>query len=89
MGTREASATYRELRESTGVEGRRQIQSPRYREVRFRGGLQSPVVNLPESAKEPIRTGALGHLVTTNRDGSPQVTCVWVAVEGDELSQRT
>ena len=42
-------------------------------------------MNLPESAKELIRTGALGHLVTTNRDGSPQVTCVWVAVEGDEL----
>ena len=42
-------------------------------------------MNLPDSAKELIRTGALGHLVTTNSDGSPQVTCVWVAVEGDEL----
>ncbi|HEX2467399.1 MAG TPA: TIGR03618 family F420-dependent PPOX class oxidoreductase [Solirubrobacterales bacterium] len=40
---------------------------------------------LPESAKELIRTGALGHLVTTNPSGTPQVTCVWVAVEGDEL----
>jgi PPOX class probable F420-dependent enzyme len=40
---------------------------------------------LPDSAKELIRAGALGHLVTTNPNGNPQVTCVWVAVEGDEL----
>jgi len=40
---------------------------------------------LPESAKELIRSGALGHLVTTAADGSPQITCVWVAVEGDDL----
>jgi PPOX class probable F420-dependent enzyme len=42
-------------------------------------------VTLPDSAKELIRAGALGHLVTIDPDGSPQVTCVWVAVEGDEL----
>jgi len=42
-------------------------------------------VTLPESAKELIRSGALGHLVTLNADGSPQVACVWVKVEGDEL----
>ena len=42
-------------------------------------------MTLPETAKELIRSGALGHLVTTNPDGSPQVTCVWVAVDGDEL----
>jgi PPOX class probable F420-dependent enzyme len=40
---------------------------------------------LPDSAKELIRAGALGHLVTINSDGSPQVSCVWVAVEGDQL----
>jgi len=40
---------------------------------------------LPDSAKELIRAGALGHLVTSNPNGTPQVTCVWVAVEGDEL----
>jgi PPOX class probable F420-dependent enzyme len=40
---------------------------------------------LPNSAKELIRSGALGHLVSANADGSPQITCVWVAVEGDEL----
>jgi PPOX class probable F420-dependent enzyme len=42
-------------------------------------------VLVPDSAKELIRSGALGHLVTSNPDGSPQVTCVWVAVEGDDL----
>jgi PPOX class probable F420-dependent enzyme len=42
-------------------------------------------MTLPDSAKELIRSGALGHLVTTNPGGTPQVTCVWVAVEGDEL----
>ena len=40
---------------------------------------------LPDSAKELVRSGALGHLVTVNQDGTPQVTCVWVAVEGDAL----
>jgi PPOX class probable F420-dependent enzyme len=40
---------------------------------------------LPASAKELIRAGALGHLVTNGADGTPQVTCVWVAVEGDDL----
>jgi PPOX class probable F420-dependent enzyme len=42
-------------------------------------------MTLPDSAKELIRSGALGHLVTANPDGVPQVTCVWVAVEGDDL----
>jgi len=40
---------------------------------------------LSEAAKDLIRSGALGHLVTIGKDGAPQVTCVWVAVEGDEL----
>jgi len=40
---------------------------------------------LPDSARDLIEAGALGHLVTLNDDGSPQVTCIWVGVEGDEL----
>ena len=47
--------------------------------------VDSVAMIFPESAKELIRSGALGHLVTTDTDGSAQVTCVWVAVEGDEL----
>jgi PPOX class probable F420-dependent enzyme len=42
-------------------------------------------MTLPDEAKELIRSGALGHLVTTNADGTPQVTCVWVGVDGDDL----
>ena len=42
-------------------------------------------MELPEPAKELIRSGALGHLVTLGSDGAPQVTCVWVAVDGDDL----
>jgi PPOX class probable F420-dependent enzyme len=42
-------------------------------------------MSLPESAKELIESAALGHLVTLNADGSPQVTCVWVGLNGDEL----
>jgi PPOX class probable F420-dependent enzyme len=40
---------------------------------------------LHDSAKELIRSGALGHLVTIGEQGTPQVTCVWVAVDGDDL----
>ena len=42
-------------------------------------------MELPESAKELIRSGRLAHLVTLNADGSPQVSIVWVGLEGDEL----
>jgi Pyridoxamine 5'-phosphate oxidase len=41
-------------------------------------------VVLPDSAKELIRSGAIGHLVTLAETG-PQVSCVWVGVEGDDL----
>jgi PPOX class probable F420-dependent enzyme len=40
---------------------------------------------LPPEAAELIRTGPLGHLVTIGADGAPQVTCVWVAVDGHDL----
>ena len=42
-------------------------------------------MTLPESAKSLIESGALGHLATVGADGAPHVTCVWVAVEGDNL----
>jgi PPOX class probable F420-dependent enzyme len=40
---------------------------------------------LNDAARELIRSGALAHLVTVNADGSPQVTVVWVGLDGDEL----
>ena len=40
---------------------------------------------LPESACRLVESDALAHLVTLNPDGSPQVTCVWVGLDGDEI----
>jgi PPOX class probable F420-dependent enzyme len=40
---------------------------------------------LPPSARELIESGALAHMVTLNSDGSPQVTCVWVGLDDDEI----
>jgi PPOX class probable F420-dependent enzyme len=40
---------------------------------------------LPPSARRLIESGALAHMVTLNSDGSPQVTCVWVGLDGDEI----
>jgi PPOX class probable F420-dependent enzyme len=36
-------------------------------------------------ARELLESPALGHLVTLNPDGSPQVSCVWVGQDGDEI----
>lgn len=40
---------------------------------------------IPESARAVLESDALAHLVTLSPDGSPQVTCVWVGLEGDEI----
>jgi len=40
---------------------------------------------LPESARRLLESDSLAHLVTRNPDGSPQVTCVWVGQDGDEI----
>lgn len=40
---------------------------------------------IPDSAREVLESDALAHLVTLNPDGSPQVTCVWVGLDGDEI----
>lgn len=41
--------------------------------------------SLLESLRELIESGPLAHLVTLNPDGSPQVTIVWIGIEGDEI----
>jgi PPOX class probable F420-dependent enzyme len=43
------------------------------------------MAELPPSARALVESGSLAHVVTLNRDGSPQVTCVWVGLEGDEI----
>jgi PPOX class probable F420-dependent enzyme len=40
---------------------------------------------LPDSARELIASGRLAHMATVNPDGSPQLSVVWVGLDGDEL----
>jgi PPOX class probable F420-dependent enzyme len=40
---------------------------------------------LPESARAVLESDGLAHLVTVNPDGSPQVTIVWVGLDGDDI----
>ena len=40
---------------------------------------------IPAEARAVLESDALAHLVTLNRDGTPQVTCVWVGLDGDEI----
>jgi PPOX class probable F420-dependent enzyme len=42
-------------------------------------------MELPESARLLVESDSLAHLVTLNPDGSPQVTCVWVGLDEDEI----
>ncbi len=42
-------------------------------------------MELPEPARALIESGVLAHLVTLNADGSPQVSCIWVGLDGDEI----
>ena len=38
-----------------------------------------------EAARAAIDEGHLAHLVTLNPDGSPQLSVVWVGLDGDEI----
>ena len=40
---------------------------------------------LPGELRDLIESGPLAHLSTTNADGSPQVTVIWVGLDGDDL----
>ena len=40
---------------------------------------------IPDAARSIIESGALAHLVTLGADGRPQVSCVWVGLEGDDI----
>ena len=39
----------------------------------------------PTARRDVLTSAALGHLVTLNEDGSPQVSVVWVGLEDDEI----
>jgi PPOX class probable F420-dependent enzyme len=41
--------------------------------------------NLPRELRDLIESGPMAHLSTTNADGSPQVTIIWIGLYGDDL----
>jgi len=40
---------------------------------------------LPDELRDLIESGPMAHLSTINADGSPQVTVVWIGLDGDDL----
>ena len=43
------------------------------------------MVQMTAEARAVIESGRLAHFVTVNADGSPQVTLVWVGLDGDDI----
>jgi PPOX class probable F420-dependent enzyme len=42
-------------------------------------------MKIPQTVRDVIEKGPLAHLATLNPNGSPQVTVVWVGIEGEEF----
>ena len=40
---------------------------------------------LPRELRDLIESGPLAHLSTINADGSPEVTVIWIGLDGDDL----
>ena len=40
---------------------------------------------IPAAARVVLESEAPAHLVTLNSDGTPQISCVWIGVDGDEI----
>jgi hypothetical protein len=40
---------------------------------------------LNDTVRQTLTAGHLAHLVTLNKDGSPQISIVWVGLDGDEI----
>jgi len=40
---------------------------------------------LTDQVRDVVTAGRLGHMVTLNPDGSPQVSLVWVGLDGDQI----
>jgi PPOX class probable F420-dependent enzyme len=41
--------------------------------------------SLPRELRDLIESGPMAHLSTINADGSPQVTVIWIGLDGDDL----
>ncbi len=42
-------------------------------------------MKIPQDVRKLVESGALAHFVTLNPDGSPQVTLVWIGLDGDDI----
>ncbi|HKZ82204.1 MAG TPA: pyridoxamine 5'-phosphate oxidase family protein [Anaerolineae bacterium] len=42
-------------------------------------------MKIPQEVRKLIESGTPAHLVTLNRDGSPQLTLVWIGLDGDDV----
>jgi PPOX class probable F420-dependent enzyme len=42
-------------------------------------------MKIPDAVRTVVDTAPFAHLTTLNADGSPQITVVWVDIEGDEF----
>jgi PPOX class probable F420-dependent enzyme len=42
-------------------------------------------MSLPPELRDLIESGPMAHLSTINADGSPQVSVIWVGLDGDDL----
>ena len=42
-------------------------------------------MKIPQDIRNLIESGCHAHLVTLNPDGSPQVTLIWIGLDGDEV----
>ena len=42
-------------------------------------------MRIPAAARVVLESDAPAHLVTLNPDGTPQISCVWIGVDGDEI----
>jgi PPOX class probable F420-dependent enzyme len=42
-------------------------------------------VLIPETLRDLIASGPLAHLSTVNPDGSPQVSVIWIGLDGDDI----
>jgi PPOX class probable F420-dependent enzyme len=40
---------------------------------------------LPPELRQLVESGPMAHLSTINPDGSPQVTVIWIGLDGDDL----
>jgi PPOX class probable F420-dependent enzyme len=47
--------------------------------------MADDLIRLDQTTRDAVASGRLVHLATINPDGTPQVTCIYVGWDGDEI----